>query len=74
MKTVSNAPKGENIPDSLEPPLNMMSFMISVKFLLMGEAQILFRSGKFTLRSYRLKNGLNSFLYMELFFFPLKKK
>ena len=51
MKTVSNAPKGENIPDSLEPPLNMMSFMISVKFLLMGEAQILFLSGKFTLRS-----------------------
>ena len=40
---------GESAP--LDPPLNMMSFMISVKFLLIGDAQILCFSGKFNLKS-----------------------
>ena len=49
--SVSSAPYGEDVPLSLEPPLNMMSFMISVKFRLIGDAQILCFSGKFNLKS-----------------------
>ena len=76
--SVRRAPKGEKVMrDLFEPPLNMMPFMILVKFLLVGEDQILFVSGKLILG----KNILNQknyspFLkiYMESFFSPLKKK
>ena len=50
--SVRRAPKGEKVRrDLLDPPLNMMSFMIRVKFLLVGEDQILFVSGKLILEN-----------------------
>ena len=78
-KSVSKAPKGEKVMrDLFEPPLNMMSFMILVKFLRVGEDQILFVSGKLILG----KNILHFrkliipifIIHMESFFSPLKKK
>ena len=42
--------------DLLDPPLNMMSFMILVKFLRVGDDQIRFASGKLILGNRFIKN------------------
>ena len=76
--SVRRAPKREKVMrDLFEPPLNMMSFMILVKFLLVGEDQILFVSGKLILGENILNQKIYSpffKIYMESFFSPLKKK
>ena len=63
--------------DLFDPPLNMMSFMILVKFLLVGEDQILFVSGKLILgnKSVTLQNLFHVFFYSHgVVFLPLEEE
>ena len=75
--SVRRAPKGESVRrDLFEPPLNMMSFMILVKFLLVGEDQILFVSGKLILGNRFIKNINSMFsVYSHgVVFLPLEEE